>query len=140
MSDRCKRSASTEIEISQNEIPREISKPNKLKPNRKMPEVCCSRNNNNILKTDKNKLNTPKSCMLRINVKRKFKFLISSKVVLRSSSSYDFFKDRTMVAMVKKRLVYANKISEVAENKSAGVSMDSIISLLDKKNGQNVGK
>lgn len=80
-----------------------------------------------MAKTERNKQNTPKSCMYRIKVIRKLRFLISSKIVLFSFSSYIFFKLRTIDAIVKKRLVYASSINEVAENSKAGVSMFKVI-------------
>jgi hypothetical protein len=53
----------TEILISQNEIPSEIRRLNKLRPNRYIPEVGDSKNSKSIANTDKNRDRTPNNCI-----------------------------------------------------------------------------
>lgn len=60
---KCTRNAFTEMLISQNEIPNEISKEIMLKPNKYKEIVWYSKNNNIIENTDKNKHKTPNNCM-----------------------------------------------------------------------------
>ena len=60
---KCTRRAFTEMLISQNEIPNEMSKLSKLAPKIYMPIVDWFTYNKSIVNTDKNKHITPKSCM-----------------------------------------------------------------------------
>ena len=92
-----------------------------------MPKICNSMNKNSMANTDKNRHKTPNICMYRINVNRKLRFFISSKIDLLWASSYVFLRFRMIWAIVKNRLVYANKINDVAEKSKAGVSIFSVI-------------
>lgn len=60
---KCKRKAVTEILISQKDIAKEVSKHNKLAAKRYMPAVCQSTNKHNMANTERNRHNTPKSCI-----------------------------------------------------------------------------
>ena len=71
--------------------------------------------------TQSNKLAAPKICILRVNVRRFFRFTICACVILERSSMYLSFNVRTNWAYDKKRFVYANNISDTAENKKVGV-------------------
>lgn len=88
----------------------------------------------NMVITHKNKLETPRICMvlIRYNLFRKLKICPFKTVV--GLSTYCLCKLRTTCVYATKRLVKASRISEMAENSRAGVvSVNASCIILDLK-------
>ena len=71
--------------------------------------------------TQSNRLVIPNICIFLIRLILFFRFCICPKSILFLFSLYWECKFRTSCAMARKRLVYASKRREMAENNSAGV-------------------
>jgi len=74
-----------------------------------------------MVATQSNKLITPHNCMYFVNASLFRIFMIWAFVIADLSSMYLSLRFLTNCAYDKKRLVYARKIKDIAENKKVGV-------------------